>query len=159
MKEVGKFFKSFFFAGRGVISTVLNERNMRVHLVFAVYMFSILSLTDWFVLSKAEWAALILSAALVLAAELINTALEHIVDLASGGEKSEHAKRAKDAAAGAVLIFACGAVAVGIKILYQKEAFEKMGSYLSSHPLLLTVFILSIVLSILFIFCGKKKTK
>ena len=159
MKELLKFFKSFYYAGRGVISTVLNERNMRVHLVFMIYMFSILSLTDWFVLSTADWTALILSCALVTGAELINTALEHTVDLASGGERSEHAQKAKDAAAGAVLVCAAGAVAVGIKVMFQKPAFAAMGEYFKTHHPQLAVFIISIIAAVLFVFFGGKRKK
>ncbi len=160
MKKLGKFFKSFFFAGRGIVSTVIHERNMRVHLDFAVYMFSILGFTDWFKLTRGEWAALIITASLLLFAELVNTALEHAVDLASGGEISEHAKMAKDAASGAVLVLAIGAVAVGVKILAQREAFVAMGEYFASHIFALVVFILSIALAVFLIFFdGFKKKK
>ena len=136
MKKLGKFFKSFFFAGRGIVSTVIHERNMRVHLAFAVYMFSILGFTDWFKLTRGEWAALIITASLVLFAELVNTALEHAVDLAFG------------------------AVAVGVKILAQREAFVAMGEYFASHIFALVVFILSIALAVFLIFFdGFKKKK
>lgn len=161
MKEFSAFLKSFFYAGRGVLSAIIHERNMRVHLTFTVYMFSILGLTDWFTVTPGEWAALIIITAAVLAAELVNTSLEHAVDLASGGEWSEHAKKAKDAAAGAVLVLAVGAVAVGIKLLAQKDAFIKMGEYFASHIPALVVFIVSIPVAVFLVFLdtGKNSSK
>ena len=63
-----------------------------------------------------DWAILVLTVAVVLAAEAANTALETIVDVISP-EISEPARIAKDAAAGAVLLLAMGAVAVGLLIL------------------------------------------
>ncbi len=62
------------------------------------------------------WAVVALSIALVLATELVNTALEALVDLVSPAEHPL-AKRAKDVAAAAVLVAACGAVAAGASVL------------------------------------------
>ena len=63
-----------------------------------------------------DWAILILTVAVVLAGEAANTVLETIVDVISP-EISEPARIAKDAAAGAVLMLAMGAVVVGLFIL------------------------------------------
>ncbi|WP_083436660.1 diacylglycerol kinase family protein [Paenibacillus sp. P22] len=68
-------------------------------------------------LKRTEWALLLLVSALVLAAELINTAIERAVDLACGGELHPLAKLAKDTASGAVLVCAAAAAAVGIIIM------------------------------------------
>jgi len=64
-------------------------------------------------LPPAAWALVFLSIALVVAAELVNSAIETVVDLVSPQEQPL-AKRAKDIAAAAVLVAAGGAVAVGI---------------------------------------------
>jgi diacylglycerol kinase len=64
-------------------------------------------------LPAAAWAIVFLAVALVVAAELLNAAVESVVDLVSP-EDHPLAKRAKDVAAAAVLVAAAGAVAVGI---------------------------------------------
>ncbi len=153
MDNYKKLFKSFFYAFCGVFSTIRTERNMRIHLTCVVYMFSILAFTDWFTLTKLDWVALVFASVLVIAAELFNTAIENAVDLAAKGY-DEFAKKAKDAASGAVLVCAFGAVAVGLFVLLQKDAFSKMFSYFAANPLMLALFALSIVPATLFIFFG-----
>ena len=153
MKNYRDLFKSFFYAFRGIGSTILTERNMRIHLTCLVYMFSILSLTDWFTLTRLDWAALIFASVLVIAGELFNTAIENAVDLATS-EYNEFAKKAKDAASGAVLVCAIGAVGVGLFVLLQPEAFEKMFRYFAQNIPMLVLFVLSIVPATLFIFFG-----
>jgi diacylglycerol kinase len=64
-------------------------------------------------LPAAAWAIVFLTIALVVGAELLNSAVESVVDLVSPGEHPL-AKRAKDVAAAAVLVAAAGAVAVGV---------------------------------------------
>lgn len=120
-------------------------------------MFSILGLTDWFVLSRTDWAVLAVASALVIGAELVNTAIENAVDLETK-EYNEYAKRAKDAASGAVLVCAIGAVAAGLFILLQPQAFSLMADYFSSKPLMFVLFALSIVPATLFIFFGFGKS-
>ena len=96
---------------------------------------------------------------LVLASELINTAIEKAVDLATE-ERHPLAKAAKDAAAGAVLLFAVGAVVIGILVMYQPEAFRQLWAYFTSHPLSLAAVLLSLIPTALFILFGfGKKSK
>lgn len=121
-------------------------------------MFSILGLTDWFVLSRTDWAVLAVASALVIGAELVNTAIENAVDLETK-EYNEYAKRAKDAASGAVLVCAIGAVMAGLFILLQPQAFSLMADYFRSKPLMFALFALSIVPATLFIFFGFGKSK
>jgi diacylglycerol kinase len=64
-------------------------------------------------LPAAGWAVLFLTIALVVGTELLNSAVEAVVDLVSPGDHPL-AKRAKDVAAAAVLVAAAGAVAVGV---------------------------------------------
>ena len=68
-------------------------------------------------LPPAAWAIVALAVGLVFAAELVNTALEALVDLASPGEHPL-AKRAKDIAAGAVLVAAAAALAAGACVVF-----------------------------------------
>jgi diacylglycerol kinase (ATP) len=67
----------------------------------------------WFGLSTAEWCAVVLGIAAVWIAEALNTAIEAVVDLASPG-RHELAGRAKDVAAGAVLVSIAAAAIIGL---------------------------------------------
>ena len=158
MSHYKNLFKSFFYAFRGIFCAIKTERNLRVHLTCLVYMFSILGLTDWFVLSRTDWAVLAVASALVIGAELVNTAIENAVDLETK-EYNEYAKRAKDVASGAVLVCAIGAVAAGLFILLQPQAFSLMFEYFRSKPLMFALFAFSIVPATLFIFFGFGKSK
>lgn len=135
----------------------MNERNMRVHFCCLGYMLFFLLRYDFFTVSKTQWAILALAAALVIVAEYINTAVERAVDTAAKGEKSESAKIAKDTAAGAVLIAAFFAVAVGILILYQPSAFKAMFDYYVDNPLNFAFVLSSIIMIFGFVIAGPKK--
>lgn len=153
MNDIKNLFKSFGYAFSGIFNCILTERNMRIHCVCAVYMYSFLGLTDWFVLSRADWAILFIANAIVMMGELINTAVEKTVDLVTK-ERKPLAKIAKDAAAGAVLVGAIFAVCVGIAILGQKDAFVKMFEYFSSNIPALIAFIISFIIASVFMLKG-----
>ena len=93
------FLKSFFYAFRGIVGCVCEQRNLRIHTVFSLY---VLYFSQFYKLSIESMCVLWLLIALVLALELMNTAVEKACD-AITLEKSEMIKIAKDAAAGAVL--------------------------------------------------------
>ena len=114
-------------------------------------MFSILIFSDWFVISKTEYVLLLITSALVLAAETFNTAVENSVNL-YGEERTENGKIAKDAAAGAVLICAITSVVIGIIIMFQPAAFVKMAQYFIANPLMIIVVLISLVIATIFIF-------
>lgn len=106
------FAQSFANAGRGLLTTFKEERNFKVHCLAAV----IVSLAGYLCrLSAVEWAVLFLTFALVMVAEVVNTAIENSIDLVTQ-EKNRLAGKAKDAAAGAVLLAAIFSVAVGVAI-------------------------------------------
>lgn len=88
---------------------------MRVHTGFAVL---VLLLAALFRVPPGDWMLLLLAITLVLAAELINTAIESVVDLVSP-ELHPLAKAAKDTAAGAVFLTAAFAVISGIYVFYR----------------------------------------
>jgi diacylglycerol kinase len=106
--ERGTLGGSLQFAARGVLDAAVSQRNMRVHLVAAVLVATFGSAVP---LGLAEQLALLVSVFLVLSAEVMNSAIEAAVDLVTG-EPDERARRAKDAAAGAVLVLVAGALAV-----------------------------------------------
>ena len=149
------FARSFRYAFRG-LALCLRERNFRFHLALSAYMYGYLLLYDWFELSRTEWALLILATAIVLGAEAVNTALEAAVNLASP-DRHPLAARAKDAGAGAVLLCSIGAVAVGIVVMYQPEAFRALVEYYRQKPLMLLVLGLTLTATGLFVFPDYKK--
>ena len=102
----------FAEAVHGVRLMLRTQRNARVH---GVATLAVGALGWWLRLAPAEWAALVVAVALVWVAEALNTAIELVVDLVSP-ERRQLAGWAKDVAAGAVLLAALGAVAIGLLI-------------------------------------------
>ncbi|MEK7256019.1 MAG: diacylglycerol kinase family protein [Bacteroidota bacterium] len=111
-----KWFNSFRFAFAGIIGLLRSEANARIHLVSAV---GVIVAGIFFELTVNEWCLVALAIAFVFAAEAMNTALEHLTNLVSP-EFHPLAGKAKDVAAGAVLIAAIGAAAVGVFIFLPK---------------------------------------
>ena len=145
--------KSFGYAFSGIFEALRYERNMRIHFVCMIYMYSFLFVYDFFEITRTQLAVIFLANMAVVAAELINTAVERTVDLASE-EYTKNGKIAKDTAAGAVLVCAIFAVTTGIAILGQPEAFSQMLLYYREKPVMLVIFILSIIPATVFIFKG-----
>jgi len=108
--------QSFVYAGRGIRMVFSSEANMKIHLFIAVF---VVMGGFIFRISVSEWIACLLCIGLVFGMEMLNTALEHVVDLASPGHH-QLAGKAKDAAAGAVLICALISVVVGVLIFTPK---------------------------------------
>ncbi|KXT76017.1 Diacylglycerol kinase [Streptococcus sp. DD12] len=108
---------SLEFALTGVFTAFKEERNMRKHLVSAVL---VLIAGLIFQVSRLEWVALVFCICLVMVMEIINSAIENVVDLASDYHFSMLAKNAKDMAAGAVLVMSAGAAIVGCLIFIPK---------------------------------------
>ncbi|PLR93826.1 diacylglycerol kinase family protein [Bacillus sp. T33-2] len=109
---------SFGFAFKGITFTVRNERNMQIHLGLST---GVLLAGFILGLTRVEWLFVIFAIGGMLALEIVNTAIEKAVDLASQ-EYHPLAKQAKDIAAGAVLIFAFICVLVGLIIFVPKLA-------------------------------------
>jgi diacylglycerol kinase (ATP) len=108
--------RSFGFAFAGIGAMLRTQRNAQIHTVATI----VVALAGFFFgVSLGEWIALILSIGLVLSLEALNTALEAVVDLVSP-QPHPLAKKAKDVAAGAVLIGAIGAALVGCLIFIPK---------------------------------------
>jgi diacylglycerol kinase (ATP) len=111
-----KFIRGFGYAINGIWHAAATQLNFRVHLVAAlivVYMGYALHV------STNEWLWIILCIAMVLVAELFNTAIEFLVDLVSP-DYNKKAGLVKDMSAGAVLITAIGALAIGLIIFVPK---------------------------------------
>ena len=97
------------YAVRGLWDGWRTQRNLRVHLIVG---FLACGLGVWLRLEPVEWGLLSLTIVLVLVAELLNTAVEVLVDLVSPERRTE-AMRIKDLAAAAVLVCAGGSLALG----------------------------------------------
>jgi diacylglycerol kinase (ATP) len=107
------FLASFGHAWRGLIHTVVYQRNMRIHVLSAL----LVSLVGSGIpLGLAEKVTLIFCVLLIFFAEILNSALEHLVDLAVQ-QFDEKARVAKDAAAAGVLVLAIGTVVIFAAIL------------------------------------------
>lgn len=117
------FIESFSYAVQGVRDALRGERNFKVMLAMGA-----LAIAAGFALriDAQSWVAVLVMIGVVLAAELLNTAVETVVDLVSP-ELHPMAKRAKDLAAGAVLVLS-GCVAAAGLVIYIRAALVLVGS-------------------------------
>ncbi|MEN8701032.1 diacylglycerol kinase family protein [Bacillus infantis] len=106
----------FAVAFAGIGNALKQERNMRIHALSSAV---VIAAGACFSLSRIEWMFIILAIGGMFALELINTSIERAVDL-STEEWHPLAKQAKDAAAGAVLVFAFASAALGAIIFLPK---------------------------------------
>ncbi len=113
MQIIRNILRSFGYAIEGIFYMLGTQRNARVECVAGVL---VVGVATWLRVTTADWAILLLTIGVVLAAEAINTAIERMVDLLSP-ERREEAKHAKDAAAAAVLLVSIAAVGVGLVVL------------------------------------------
>ncbi|CAM3436681.1 diacylglycerol kinase family protein [Marinicrinis lubricantis] len=105
--------KSFTFAAQGIAFTLRTQRNLQLHFIAGL---GVVILSFLLGVGTSQLCLLILAMAMVIACELLNTAVECIVDLVQP-EFHPLAKAAKDTAAAAVLVSAVFAVCIGILIL------------------------------------------
>lgn len=114
----------------GILHAARTQRHVRYHLYSAS---AILLLSYVLGVERVDFLILAVAVVLVLLAEMVNTALEYVVDMISP-ERSEPARIVKDVAAGAVLITAFGAAVIGYIILfpYINDAFVR-GVHIAKH--------------------------
>jgi diacylglycerol kinase len=105
--------RSFGFAFSGLFYMLRTQRNARIETAMGILA---CALAAWLRISRAEWAVIVFTIALVLILEGLNTSIEAAVDLASP-DLHPKAKIAKDLAAGMVLIASIASVTVGLLIL------------------------------------------
>jgi diacylglycerol kinase len=113
MGRIGEFLRSFRHAGRGVALTA-GGRNFRLMLAAAGVVLVVGALLD---VSRATWTTLLLCVALVLGAEVLNTAIERLADVVHPN-RAPAVRDLKDVAAGAVLVVSLIAAVVGIVALW-----------------------------------------
>lgn len=105
---------SFGAAFSGLGNLIRTQRNARLHLLATLL---VLLVGVWLGLARWEWVVLLLTVALVLVAEALNTAIEALVDLASPEVRSL-ARRSKDVAAAAVLLAAIFSLVIGLLLFW-----------------------------------------
>jgi len=118
MRRAPTILDSFNFAFEGIIHVLRTQRNMRIHFAVAFFVIVMAIVAN---VTKLELIALLISIAFVLVAEMINTAVEAAIDIATTSF-DPMAKLAKDIAAGAVLISSVNAVAVGYLVFSGRVA-------------------------------------
>ena len=111
-------FESFNYAFEGIIHVLRTQRNMRIHFGIAVFVLIFALVVN---VTKLELIALLISITFVLIAEMLNSAVEAAIDIATTSF-DPMAKLAKDVAAGAVLIATTNAIAVGYLVFAGKVA-------------------------------------
>lgn len=104
--------KSFRHAFTGLAQLVKGEHNFRIHLVATILVVLAGILLN---IKAAEWLIIIITIGIVLVAEGLNSAVEHLCDIVSPGE-DQRIKKIKDMLAAAVLISAVMAIIIGIII-------------------------------------------
>ena len=110
--DLKKQLRSFRYAWQGIRGCVGREQNLSFHLIVTV---AVVALGFGLGITRGEWVVVCLCIGLVISAELFNTAIERLVDFVSP-QRHPLAGQVKDIAAGAVLVCALAAIAVGLII-------------------------------------------
>ncbi|WP_194190856.1 diacylglycerol kinase [Clostridium chrysemydis] len=143
--KLKKIVDSFNHAIDGVIYTVRTQRNMKIHMIATLL---ILASCLFFDVSKIEFLILAVTITMVIGAEMINTAIEAVVDM-NTNYYHPLAKIAKNVAAGAVLLTAVNALVVGYLIFWDKLSnlsYGVMHKIKTSEPH--TIFIVLVIVCI-----------
>ena len=146
--------ESFNFAFEGIIHVLRTQRNMRIHFAIAA---AVLVASLWVGVTRLELIALLLAISFVLIAEMLNSALEAGIDVATTSF-DPLAKLAKDVAAGAVLIATVNAVAVGYLVFVDHlvDRSSRLIERLRDAPSEVTL--IALVLTILLVIATKAYT-
>ncbi|MDI6730973.1 MAG: diacylglycerol kinase family protein [Candidatus Margulisbacteria bacterium] len=111
-----KLIKSFEYAGAGTRHAIKTQRNLWIHFLAGLL---VLFLAWWVKVNIVEFAILLLAIFGVIVVEMVNTAIEELVNILSPEHRVE-AGLAKNVAAGAVLLSAVGAVIIGCLVFIPK---------------------------------------
>jgi diacylglycerol kinase (ATP) len=108
--------KSFTDACHGIMLALRTQRNVKIQVLVTI---SVIIAGIYLSFTTVEWCLVILAIALVIGLEIMNTAIEELVNFVSP-EKRKEARRIKDLAAGAVLMAALAATAMAALFLWDK---------------------------------------
>jgi diacylglycerol kinase (ATP) len=137
--------QSFNHAFQGIVYSVRHQRNMRIHLVIAV---GVLVGSILLGVTRLEMVAILVAITFVLVMELVNSAIESVVDMLTN-QFDPRAKAAKDLAAGGVLIAAINALAVAYLVLADRLTNRtlRVVSAIRQSPAHLTIVALAVVMA------------
>ena len=154
--------EAWYNAINGIVYTATTQRNFRIQLVLAVI---VLALSLFYGLGTTEFLCLVFALFFVIFAEMVNTAIETVVDLFVDVYHPK-AKIAKDVAAGAVVLSACNALIVGYFIFFNAENMKAISDSIFNNMVkspqhLAFVAIILVVIAVIAIkaSCSKKKER
>ena len=145
-----RFLKSLKYAFRGIVYCINNERNMRIHMVAALYVFAF---SFFFEMSRERYAILLITVAMVIVAEIFNTVAEELSDMAA---PSYHpaVRIIKDLAAGGVLVCALFAVGVGMFLFWQPDRLWNILLFFGQAPWRIVLLVISLGISAVYVAFG-----
>jgi len=154
VRRTPQIIQSLNWAFEGVIHVLRTQRNMRIHFALAT---AVLILAFSYGVTKLELMALLVAISFVLIAEMVNTAIEATIDLATTSF-DPLAKIAKDIAAGAVLIAAVNAIVVGYLVFADRltQPSSRLVTRVREAPINLTL--IALILIILIVIASKALT-
>ena len=143
--------KSLKAAFEGFFNSVKSEGHLRFHLVAAFY---VILFSFFYDFTAAQWALVLLLIGVIIAAELVNTALENACDAVTE-DYNPFIKAAKDACAAAVLVLSVFAVIIAFILYFDLDRFYAIYLFFINRVWLLILFVVSLIMSLVFI--GKFK--
>lgn len=154
--KIARIIKSFNYAVEGIIYTLKQERNMKIHFFIA---FVVLLLSLFFNFSRIEFLMLFFTISLVMVTEMLNTAVEKVIDLYTD-EYHPLAKISKDVAAGAVLIASINAIIVAYLLFFDRvnPIASMLINKIKNSPIHLTFISLLLVIILTIYFKTKSYT-
>lgn len=150
MKKNKNIIESFNNAANGILQALKSERNMKLHIIAAAL---VIILSVIFGLTRVEFIIVCITIGMVLVCELINTALEALVDIITD-EYHPKARFIKDVSAGAVLVSAFVSVIVAYFLFYDKisSSFGMGIAWVKQAPVHVTVISLIVTVMLVFVF-------
>lgn len=155
MNEITKLSQSFRCAFRGISLCIREERNFRIHICMAGYVTIFACIAR---LGMLPYAILCVCFALMLCAELLNSAVERLCDRSASGYDG-FVRDAKDIAAAAVLVCAIFCVVVGGIFFLRVEILQRLFLFFTDKLWALGLFLVSLPISAAFIFGFQKIRK
>lgn len=146
-----KSFWGFRYALEGLYNTIREESHMRFHICAAI---GTTMFTEYYDFSKYDYALLFIAIAFVLVTELVNTAVEHTVDLCTD-EYKINAKRAKDTAAAFVFVSAVFSLTVAYILFFDTKILFTSLLNIFTRP----KYIIFFVFTVLFVIKGGKNER
>ncbi len=118
-------FRKFSYAVRGFVLSLKEEKSLVVHSIFGIITLIVSAILQ---LSPIKWAIIIFLIGLVISSELMNTAIENVVDMVSF-KFNFNAKKIKDVSAAATLVLAITAIIIGLLIFIPQIVLFAQNGY------------------------------